>query len=189
MLVIIQIAGICVIIYFLLIGIIMLYTESSIEDARKMISSCLLKNGYKLSRDLNYIQVINKIIKDILGESRYEELCNLNTYSSIIQFCDSHDGLPSVKITLNCNEENEKKRLETILDGMTKQYLQNYGDLANVKLLLNWSQNETLKLPMLNIIYSRNEKERKMLDAFKQSQIGKISAKYGEVLDDTEDIL
>lgn len=183
-----QLVGLCVIAYFLLVGIVMLFTKSSVEDARKNVSS-FFQRSYELSRDENYIKAVNDIVKDILGEVRYVELCTLNKYSNTLQFCDTHDGLPSVKITLSCNDENERKRLETILEGITKQYLLNYKGLINAKVLLEWSQNEIVHLPMMIILYSRNENEYRMLEHYEQSNISKIASKYGDVLDDIDDLL
>ena len=84
MLEIAQLVGLCVIAYFLLVGIVMLFTKSSIEDARKIISS-FFQRSYELSRDENYIKAVNDIVKDILGEVRYVELCTLNKYSNTLQ--------------------------------------------------------------------------------------------------------
>ena len=106
-----------------------------------------------------------------------------------LQFLDNNDGLPCVQITLNCNDENEKKRLESILESITRQYLLNYKESSQTRLLLEWSQNEILQLPMLIIMYSRNEKERKMLGVSEKSRVNKISMKYGDILDDTDDDL
>lgn len=189
MLAISQLVGLFVIIYCVIVGLVMLITKCSVEDARKKISSFFRENDYELSRDGNYKQSVNDIVKDILGKSRYEELCNLDKYNMTLQFLDNNDGLPCVQITLNCNDENEKKRLESILESITRQYLLNYKESSQTRLLLEWSQNEILQLPMLIIMYSRNEKERKMLGISEKSRVNKISMKYGDILDDTDDDL
>lgn len=184
-----QIIGVCFVIYISMVGIIMLFTKCSVDDARKKISSFFQENSYELSRDYNYIQSINTVANDILGKARYDELCSLDKHCSTLQFCDNHDGLPSVKITFNCNDENEKRRLEAILESITRKHLLNYRTSPYTNLLLEWSQNKVLQLPMLIIMYSRNETECKMLDVFKQSSIDKVSLKYGDVLDDTDELL
>lgn len=184
-----EIVGLVVVIYFFVVGIMIFFTRCSYEDAKKKMASFFRESGYELSRDFNYRQSVNEIAKDILGKARYEELCNLDKHSNTLQFCDNHDGLPSVKITLNYTDNNEQKRLETVIESTTRQYLLNYGSSPDIKLLLEWSENEVLKLPMLIVMYSRNESESKMLDAYKQKSISKIASKYGEVLDDTDDLL
>lgn len=180
-----QLVGLFVIIYCVIVGLIILITKCSIEDARKKISSFFRENDYELSRDGNYKRSVNDIVKDILGKSRYEELCDFDKHSTTLQFQDNHDGLPCVQITLNSNDENEKKRLEAILESTTRQYLLNYK-VSHTKLLSEWSYNEILRLPMLVIMYSRNEKECQMLESCENSQANVISAKYGDILDDTD---
>lgn len=164
----------------------MLFTKSSVDEARKKISSFFRDDEYELSQDSNYQQDVNNIVKDILGQTRYEELCNLNKYSLTLQFLDNHDGLPCVQITLNTNDENEKKRLEAVLESTTRQYLLNYKGVSYTKLLLEWSYNEILRLPILKIMYSRNENECKILENVENSQVDKVSVKYGDVLDDMD---
>ena len=116
MLVIFQLVGFAVIVYGVVVGLVMLVTKCSVDDARKKISVFFRENGYELSRDWNYKQAVNTVVKDLLGVTRYKELCNLDKHSLTLQFLDNHAGLPCVKITLNSNDENEKKRLETILE-------------------------------------------------------------------------
>lgn len=184
----IQLVGVCVIIYCVIVGMIVLVTKCSAEDAQKMIVSFLENKDYVLSRDTNYIQSVNNVVMDILGQSKYEELCDLNKYDMTLKIIDENNRLPCIHITLNYDDENEKKRLEAILERTTMQYLLNYKEPAYIKTLLEWSQNEILHLPMLIILYSRNEKEYKIIEEFEKSRIKKVSVKYDDILDDTEEI-
>lgn len=184
MLAIIQLAGICVITYFLILGVVMLFTQCSIAEAQEMIASWIQENvsgvpkiNYELSRDYNYEREVNSIVEDIIGETRYEELCKLANHSSALKFIDSHAGYPTVQITVNCSDKIEARRLQTILESKTRLYVLNYEDPANAKVLSSWSKNPILHLPMLIIMYSRNEKEKGMLDAIQQSYINKIARK------------
>lgn len=189
MLEIAMILGVGVMAYLAIVGLIMLFAKCSFEDAREMVASFFKENEYELSRDFNYKQSINEIVKDILGETRYGELCKLDKYSNTLLFCDNHNGLPSVKITLNINDDNEKKRLETVIEEITRKYLLNYGESPYVKILLEWSHNAVLDLPMLVLLYSRNKKEWAILDAFEEANVKKIALKYKNVIDETEDDL
>lgn len=83
---ILQLVGLVVMIYWGLVGMVMLITKCSVEDARKKISSFFKENDYELSRDGNYKQSVNNIVKDVLGKVRYEELCDLDKYSMTLQF-------------------------------------------------------------------------------------------------------
>lgn len=178
----IQLVGFLVIIYLLAVRILMLCNKCSEKEAKEMIAdwwqentSGQPKNDYELSRDCNYDYDINSTVKDILGEARYDELCKLARHSSALVFNDTHAGFPTVKITANCNDKNEEKRLQRILESKTRQYILSYGDPANAKVLSIWSENQTLQLPMLIIMYSRNKKEKEMLDRIEQSDINKIT--------------
>ena len=66
-----QLVGLFVILYCVIVGLVMLITKCSVEDARKKISSFFRENDYELSRDGNYKQSVNDIVKDLLGKSRY----------------------------------------------------------------------------------------------------------------------
>lgn len=192
---IIQLAGMCVITYFLILGVVMLFTQCSVKEAQKKIAlwwqenaSGLPKSNYELSRDFNYSQEVNSLVEDALGETRYHELCKLNRHCLTLDFCDNHDGLPSVQITLNCNDEDERHRLEAMLEEKTAQYLSNYGAPIDLGVLSYWSQNRVLRLPMLVIMYSRNEKEKEMLDAKERYRTRQTTARYRDVHDDTEEV-
>ncbi|MDE6993565.1 MAG: hypothetical protein K2P41_03935 [Lachnospiraceae bacterium] len=188
----ILLAGILVIIYFLVllvVKILMLCNNCSEEDAKKMFASWwqentsgqskaaadLQKAGYELSGDWNYRSAVNSEVEKILGASRYDELCKLDEYSNTLQFIDNHSGYPTVQVTVNCNDKIEGNRLRRILENTTRQYILNYGDSANAKVLSYWSKNLTLHLPMIVIMYSRDAKEKQMLDRVHQSYIHKIA--------------
>lgn len=184
MLAIIQLAGICVITYFLILGVVMLYRQCPVKKAQEIIaswwqenSSGLPQNDYELSRDCNYDCEVNSTVEGILGETRYNELCKLAKYSSALEFIDGHAGYPTVRITVNCSDKIEEKRLQMILESKTREYVLNYGNPANAKVLSIWSKHPILHLPMLIIMYSRNEKEKRMLDEIEQSYINRIARK------------
>ena len=184
-----MVLGYGVMVYFAIVGLVMLCTKCTFEDAREKIASFFKENEYELSCDFNYIQSINEIVKDILGDSRYDELCKLDKYSKTLLFCNNHSGLPSVKITLSINDDSEKKRLETVIEEITRKYLLQYGKSPYVKLLLEWSHDAVLDLPRLVLLYSRNKKECTILDAFEEANVKKMASKYSSVFDETDDLL
>lgn len=180
----ILLAGSLVIIYFLAVRILMLYSQCTEEEAKKMITSWWRENAsgqpqdaYELSSDNNYRRDVNSAVEGIIGEARYNDLCELDKWSSTLAFDDRHSGYSTVNITANSSDKNEEKRLQRILESITSRYILNYGDPANAKVLSIWSKNPTLQLPMLIIMYSRNEKEKEMLDRIEQSNINKIARK------------
>lgn len=184
-----MILGYGVMVYFSIVGLVMICTKCSFEDAREKVASFFKENEYELASDFNYKHSINEIAKDILGDARYDELCKLDKYSKTLLFCDNHNGLPSVKITLNFNDDSEKKRLETVIEEITRKYLLHYGKSPYVKLLLEWSHDAVLDLPRLVLLYSRNKKECTILDVFEEANVKKMALKYSSVVDETDDLL
>ena len=161
----------------------------SCKEAICEIASLLKENGYELSADQNYCRECNQIIKDILGDKRYENLCTLNPYSYTLFFADAHAGNPSVCITVNPSDDSERRQLENILEAKTRVYLTNYRSAPAIETLVSWSENTNLGLPMLVIEYARNKKEadsirQKRLDAAKT-----ILTASTDVIDEEEDLL
>lgn len=184
MLAIIQLAGICVITYFLILGVVMLFTQCSVEKAQEIIALWIQENvsgvpriNYELSGDCNYVREVNSIVEEILGEARYDELCKLSNHSSALEFVDNHAGYPTVQITVNSSDKIEDKRLQMMVERKTREYVLNYKNPANAKVLSIWSKHPVLHLPMLIVMYSRNEKEKRMLDEIEQSYINRIARK------------
>ena len=176
-----QLAGIFLIAYVLLVVIVNAIKKCSFEEAREAVASWWQENAsgvpqsqYELSKDRNYEFAVNSTVENVMGETRYNELCKLARHSSALVFNDTHAGFPTVQITVNSNSRSEERRLQNILEKLTRDYVQNYRDSANVKVLSRWSKNPTLLLPMLVIMYSRNKHEKGMLDRIEQSDINKI---------------
>ncbi len=176
-----QLAGIFLIAYVLLVVIVKAIKKCSFEEAREAVASWWQENAsgvpqsqYELSKDRNYEFAVNSTVENVMGETRYNELCKLARHSSALVFNDTHAGFPTVQITVNSNSRSEERRLQNILEKLTRDYVQNYRDSANVKVLSRWSKNPTLLLPMLVIMYSRNKHEKGMLDRIEQSDINKI---------------
>lgn len=169
------------------IGVTMYTTHCTLKEAIFSIASFLRQGEYELSADQNYCRECNQIIKDILGDKRYENLCTLNPYSSTLFFADAHAGNPSVCITVKPSDDSERLQLSNILEAKTRVYLTNYR--SDIETLVSWSENTSLGLPMLVIEYARNKKEadsirRKRLDAAKT-----ILTASTDILDEEEDLL
>lgn len=160
----------------------------SCKEAICEIASLLKENGYELSADQNYCRECNQIIKDIVGDERYNKLCSLNHHFLMIYFSDAHAGNPSVCITVKPSDDSERLQLENILEAKTRVYLTNYNR-SDIETLVSWSENTNLGLPMLVIEYARNKKEadsirQKRLDAAKT-----ILTASTDVIDEEEDLL
>lgn len=157
------------------------------KEAILQIVSFLKENGYELSADQNYCRECNQIIKDILGDKRYEDLCKLNPYISTLFFADAHAGNPSVCITVKPSDDSERLQLSNILEAKTRVYLTNYR--SDIETLVSWSENTSLGLPMLVIEYARNKKEADCIRQKKLDAAKTILTASTDVIDEEEDLL
>ena len=174
-------------IFFWIIAIMYL-KKCSFMEAVTFIASSFLKNEYELSSDFNYYNDCCKILKDILGDKRFDDLCELDQYSPIIFFNDTHAGNPSVCITVNPSYDSERIRLSNILEDKTRIQLTNYYE-TNQETFVSWSENKKLSLPMLVIEYARNKKEA---DAIRQKKLyaaKTILTASTDIIDEEEDLL
>lgn len=170
------------------IGVTMYTTHCTFKEAIISIASFLRQGEYELSADQNYCRECNQIVKDILGEKKYEDLCTLNPHSLTLYFNDMHSGTPSVCITVKPSDDSERLQLSNILESKTREYLTNYRFPA-IETLVSWSENTTLGLPMLVIEYARNKKEADSIRRRKLEATKTLLASSTDVLDDEEDLL
>lgn len=159
------------------------------KEAILQIVSFFKENDYELSADQNYCRECNQIIKDIVGNERYNKLCSLDHHFSMISFYDAHAGNPSVCITVKPSDDSERLQLENILEAKTRVYLTNYRSAPAIETLVSWSENTNLGLPMLVIEYARNKKEADSLRQRKLAGVQTILNSSTDVLDEEEDLL
>ena len=67
-----------------LVFLVKIVTMKPLKECREKIASFINNGDYQLSADINYMTEVNKIVCDILGETRYKQLCTLNEYSSCL---------------------------------------------------------------------------------------------------------
>ena len=161
------------VVYGVTSAIVMTVCKCSFSDARTIIAGWFKgTREYEISRDMNYKRDVNTACEDVLGSERYKKLKDLDKYTSTLYFIES-SGYPSVYITLNPSDDNEKIQLQNILEENTRFYLCNY-EKEGMDLISEWGQNEILRLPMLIIGYSRNQKEAEAIRRKKESEAEKI---------------
>ena len=168
--------------------VVTMHTENcTFKEAIISIVSFLRQGGYELSADQNYCRECNQIVKDIIEDKRYDDLCKLNSYSPTLYFNDAHAGTPSVCITVKPSDDSERLQLENILEAKTRVYLTNYK--SDIETLVSWSENTSLGLPMLVIEYARNKKEADSIRQKKLDAAKTILTASTDVLDEEEDLL
>lgn len=169
------------------IGVTMYTTHCTLKEAIFSIASFLRQGEYELSADQNYCRECNQIVKDIIEDKRYDDLCKLNSYSPTLYFNDAHAGNPSVCITVKPSDDSERLQLENILEAKTRVYLTNYK--SDIETLVSWSENTNLGLPMLIIEYARNKKEADSIRQKKLDAAKTILTASTDVIDEEEDLL
>lgn len=169
-------------IFFVVRKLVMLWTGSTKEEATKQIQAFVSqKEVYHLASDQMLVTDIWNAVNDIIGDTRYEELCRLSRTSQLFK-ANFASGLPYVAITVNYENENEKQRLENILVGLVSKYLTIHGLYNGV--LSDWKENSYVKMPALMIRYAETEEQLKILNACLQEETAKIIKKYQPLKDD-----
>lgn len=185
-----QLLGFGVFVYGIIIFIIIAIKNCNYNDAKKILVGFLKSShDYELSADRNYYFSLCHTIKEIIGDSRYEELVKLDSFIPLIQFFDTHAGVPSVEITLNFSDENEKLQIETILVSLTKQYLVNYGEPSGQEVAISWKKNLQVGFPTLVIFYARNALELKSIKKMKQEEVKNIITSNTDIVDEELSVL
>ncbi len=146
---IVLILGIVVPIMFLYgMGIVVLkiVTKCSVQEAREIIADFIKSQfnenntiEYELKNDENYIREVNTVCEDILGEKRYKDLCLLTKNSITVEFRES-SGYPSVYITVNPIDENDRIRMQNILVDTTRLFIENYN-ITDLEVIAEWGEN------------------------------------------------
>lgn len=162
--------------------LVMIWTGCSKEEATKKIQEFVLqKEEYHLATDQMLIADIWSVVKDIIGDSRYDELCKLSRSSQLFQ-ANYASGLPYLAITVAYSDENEKQRLENVLRALVSKYLSIHG--MNKGVLSDWKEDGYLKMPALMIRYAETEEQLKILNACLREETAKIVRKYQPLMDD-----
>lgn len=162
--------------------LVMLWTGSTKEEATKQIQAFISqKDVYHLATDQMLVTDIWNAINNIIGDTRYEELCRLSRTSKLFE-TNFASGLPYVAVTVNYADENEKQRLENILRDIVSKYLSIHGLCNGV--LSDWKENGYVKMPALMIRYAETEEQLKILNACLQEETSKTINKYQPLEDD-----
>lgn len=135
--------------------LVMMWTGDTKEEATKKIQAFVSqKEVYHLSADQMLITDLWNAVNDIIGDTRYAEICRLSRTSQMFEIGFA-SGLPYVAITVAYADENEKQRLENILRDIVSRYLSIHGLCNGV--LSDWKENGYIKMPELMIRYAETE--------------------------------
>jgi len=195
MLVIIQLVGFLVIIYFLAVRILMLYNKCSEEDAKKKIASWIQENvsgSQKIDKDSDSILdagLIDEIwtrIRLVLGEAIYNQLLKLAGLGTVLFSENYHSGLPCILISLIYTNDSDKQRIQTALTDIIKERL--VPPEYDNRYLVDWRNRSDLDMAVLEIRYAKSEAQRQILDNVIERSRANIVARNAPVIDDTEEV-
>ena len=176
------IAVVVVIAFFIVRKLVMLWTGSTKEEATKQIQAFVSqKESYHIATDQMLITDLWNAVNDIIGDTRYEEICRLSRTSQMFETSYA-SGLPYVAITVAYADENEKMRIEHVLSDIVSKYLSIHGMCNGV--LSDWKENGKVKMPTLMIRYAETEEQLKILNAYLHEETTKTIKKNQPLKDD-----
>lgn len=166
--------------------IVKLYTGCSFEVAKDRIQRKFRKH-YDFSNDIMFGQEVSENVKNIIGDSRYDNLIALNktTLGTYLLSFGMHCRLPYIAICVDIQNSIEQKVIETALSKLILSYLRMAG--YTEKILPTWGHNFDLQLPCLEIRYATDKDEERILDIGIKNEQSIKTTKYQNVVDDTED--
>ncbi|MDD3417725.1 MAG: hypothetical protein PHY47_27675 [Lachnospiraceae bacterium] len=169
-------------VFFATRKLVMMWTGSTREEATRKIQAFVSQTEvYHLATDQMLIEEIWKAVCDIIGDTRYEELCRLSRTSKLFE-TNFASGLPYILVTVDFADENEKIRLENILTNLVSKYLCIHGLSKDV--LADWKENRHVKMPALMIRYTETEEQLQILNVCLQEETVKIIKKHQPLTDD-----
>ena len=165
--------------------IVKMIRQSTWKEAMQIIASFFKNNEYELQYDTNFITEVNHIIRSVVGEQQYQQLCRLNVYSSTVIFTTV--GIPTVSITVKPKDDSERIQLENIMCTCTRRYIANYKLPENI-VKFTWDANYELNYPVLKIYYPRTIDDIQLIKSELKVDIDKIVISNSDVTDDEEDL-
>lgn len=154
---------------------------TKVEAERKIQAFVTGKPEYHLANDEFFKQEVCNALRNILGETKYNELNMLSTTCNVWGFFYDNDRY-MFRICVPYEDENEKLRIENVLKNIMVKYLEIHDYCKFV--MADWSDNSFLKLPELRLSYAETEKQAKILRKIWLIQNQDIINKNNPVVDD-----
>lgn len=182
---IIKLSFIFIIAYAIICSLIRICCRCTWDEAREKIKIFLQQSNrdycYHLADDPAFVNRMEDTIKIIMGDKRFNDLCQMAQVDATMKKKNLY-GLPSVAITLVCENDNERLRCENVLSGIVSEFLEMHNYPESTK--TEWQINKTFSLPELVIIYSETREQILLLEKLKEMDAKKTAEKYREPKDD-----
>lgn len=136
---------------------------------------------YEIKKDGDFINKIWDIIRNEIGERRFEQLRKLSeTYNVFYE--GQTEGLKFIAFLLNYVDEDEKKRIEILVKNKFNQALHSVGFPYPV--LTSWERSELQGFEWLMVRYAENEEEFAILNRRIAFENRKIARQYQPLKDE-----
>lgn len=158
------------------------------NDADKYLYSLFNKPDLQMFQKYSFFVDVEDVIRKTIGNERYDSLLKYKKDKNIdtLIVSDKGEGMWYVAIFLFYNDEDERKIIGYKLEELVKKYLT--GNNLSTRVLTKWDKNYTFNMPYFKIQYATNFFEEKNLQDALERECNAISARYTNVVDDTESV-
>ena len=139
---------------------------------------------YDFTNDERFIRDMWFSVESVIGSQRFAQLLDLsNTINLYARGCS---GLSYVAICTFYTDDSEKRRLETSLSQVVKEWLE--INEYDTRVLTYWRKRTDFDIPYLELCFAKNENQARILNNILALNRKKIIARNSDVIDDTEDV-
>lgn len=176
--------------FYTTVWVIMLFNGISYKEAIEVVQDYFRNDQEQsLENDSGFEYEISENVRAVLGDRRFEELIKLS-YTAVeypLLFFTTCSNLPTIGVSVQYNDENERIRLEKLITRVTEKYIMVHGYYKLTK--IEWRIRRDLNIPYLQIQYAKNDRERKTLTILLESERQSFFVKNNAVIDESEEEL
>lgn len=159
-------------------------TDEAIQKIRNLVNG---KVNVDFTSDEGFIEEIWINVRNVIGEARFKQLRELanSVIGTPLLSRGYWSGLPYIAIAVFCVDEDERRRLESVLTNVLKIHLRIFG--LDTRVLADWKKRYDLAIDVLVLRYAKTKDEKSILDNVFAGYRNKIITLNMDVIDDTED--
>lgn len=180
--------AICIGGYYLAIQIIKIWTGCDNDGASTKIHNFFSGKAHcQLNSDVSFVNEVWGNVHNIIGEKRFQQLVQLSNtmIDTPLLFFDDNGKIPSINISMYFSDENEQRIIENIIVNVVKKHLRIYGYCT--EFFCKWSVRYDLNMPLLQILYAKNEEQKATLRLYLASEKSRFIEQNSDLLDETEE--